>query len=148
MLYEVNHPPIILSKKFTNKFFVTNKKNKKKFFFLFYFFVFCIESLQSKLTREKKWFFVGGVWRGVARDFAKKGVVPPSVFFCKKMQKKCIFREKKAFFCDFSPNFCQKWPKNRDFCSFFFFHRGAMLSKKTRSRSIVRVAKTRQFIQY
>src|SRR6478736_9607228 len=81
-------------------------------------------------------------------NFAKKGVVPPSVFFCKKMQKKCIFREKKAFFCDFSPNFCQKSSKNHDFSRFFFFRRGAMLTKKSVSRSIVRVAKNRQFIQY
>src|SRR6478735_6277107 len=81
-------------------------------------------------------------------NLQKKGVYPRVFFFAKKMQKKCIFREKKAFFCDFSPNFCQKWSKNRDFSPFFFFRRGAMLTKKHVSRSIVRVAKTRQFIQY
>src|SRR6478735_389236 len=138
------------------KFFYKNFFFKKIFFvkdtftkkiFLFFILFFCAESLRSKNwsrrnSRRQK------VGRGEARDFAKKGVVPPSVFFCKKMQKKCIFREKKAFFCDFSPNFCQKSSKNHDFSRFFFFRRGAMLTKKRVSRSIVRVAKTRQFIQY
>jgi hypothetical protein len=90
---------------FLKKIFFTNKKNKKKFFFLFYFFVFCIESLQSKLTREKKWFFVGERARGRAGIFAKKGGLPPRVFFCKKSAKNAIFREKKGFFCHFLVDF-------------------------------------------
>ena len=130
MLYEVNHPPIILSKKFTNKFFVTNKKNKKKFFFLFYFFVFCIESLQSKLTREKKWFFVGGVWRGVARDFAKKGVVPPSVFFLQKNAKKMHFSWKKGVFLRFFAEFLPKMTKKSWFLLIFFFSSGGYAIEK------------------
>src|SRR6478735_8188614 len=114
------------------KFFYKNFFFKKIFFvkdtftkkiFLFFILFFCAESLRSKnWSRRNSRRQKGG--RGEARDFAKKGVVPPSVFFCKKR------------------------PKNCDFSLFFFFRRGAMLTKKRVSRSIVRVAKTRQFIQY
>jgi len=92
---------------------------------------FCAESLRSKNwsrrnSRRQK------VGRGEARDFAKKGVVPPECFFLQKNAKKMHFSWKKGVFLRFFAEFLPKIVKKSRFFTIFFFSSGGYANEKTR----------------
>jgi hypothetical protein len=70
--------------------------------------VFCAKAFEAKLTREKKWFFVGECARGRAGILRKMGVYPLVFFFAKKCKKSAFFVKKGGFFAIFWSIFDQK----------------------------------------
>jgi hypothetical protein len=92
--------------------------------------VFCIESLQSKLTREKKWFFVGECDAGSREVLQKNRVYPCVFFFAKKVQKNAFFVKKRRFFAIFRRIFAKNDQKIVIFAHFFFFIGGLCYRKK------------------